>query len=596
MEKRYTKKHKSKKRLRKNRKTRKIKYGGDLNQEIVEQQARKTRFRNNFKDLIIQITNKKNINQAISSIISNFNNNPMINTLIPVSSTGKPLDVKTYSKKNPVVDFVSPVIVIFDNLSGIVDDSSIIRLLTAYFNNGGNFNNLSTRFKITPIQNEINKGRINNIKILLDHSNAFHIIEDGLDDETRRKLAELIPNEQMIISEPVSKPEEEMPKLTLPYPLPENNDVGYDRNVAPEFWKPIFNNGEELISLRETFMTMYQDDRYTEDRIKRFKICDVLEKIFPGYLTKYFLSDKETAKTLVNMNILSCMITLLYGMITYKLYDYKQDYLILFKGGRAIQLSLNDIPNVTKYFSEDADVLIIPNKTVNAHYDFEKMENLSDHIAYLVKWFIPEEMNIIVSLPSNPMNKNKEITKVLYNDGKLYKALSDIGFGEIKEDIRRYFETPIYSPFYVDQFETIALFITPTIDDMLSEKLYFYSKYSNIKEKLKTRMSINEKGYEGITEEDCDFFMYKFRKAIKQLVNSLLKRDYANLDIVDSDAVSKLVIPDTIPNLRTYTREEKDIMYKNEADTARLLLRGIITNFDDYSIEEKERIIRELYP
>jgi hypothetical protein len=53
---------------------------------------------------------------------------------------------------------------------------------------------------------------------------------------------------------------------------------------------------------------------------------------------------------------------LLYGIITYRLFDNKEDYLILFKGGRALQLSLNDIPNVTKYFSEDTDVLIIPNK------------------------------------------------------------------------------------------------------------------------------------------------------------------------------------------------------------------------------------------
>jgi hypothetical protein len=181
MAKRYTKKHKSKKYLRKGWKTRKNKYGGDPNQEILDNQAKKYRFRNNLKDLIIQITNRKNIDKAINSIIWSFNNNNgMINTLIPVSATGKPLDVKRYSSINPVVDFVSPVIVIFDNLTGIVNENQLIKLLNAYYRNGWNFNNLSSRFKITPFENEVNKGRIENVKILVDKSNPFHIIEDTM--------------------------------------------------------------------------------------------------------------------------------------------------------------------------------------------------------------------------------------------------------------------------------------------------------------------------------------------------------------------------------------------------------------------------------
>ena len=594
MAKQNTKKNKSKKSLSKRRKTRKLKYGGESNPNVVLEQQRKNAFRQNFKDLIIQITNNKKINEAINLLIRNFTNNQMINTLIPVSAQGKPLDVKTYSSKNPIVDFVSPIIVIFDNLTEKITDANMVKLLTAYFTNGGNFNNLSSRFKITPIENEINKRRINNIKLLLNQSYPFYIIEDGLNEETKQKLAELIPNEQKITNEPITV--QPMPKLVLPYKLPENNDVGYDRTVAPDFWKPMFNNGDDLMNLREIFMGMYENDRYTDDNMKTFKICNLLEKFFPAYLTKYYFSERETAKTLVNMNISSCIITLLYGFITHKLYEYEQDYLILFKGGRAIQLSLNDIPNVSKYFSEDADILIIPNKKVNANYHFEKMENLSAHIAYLVKWFIPEEINIIVSLPSNPKNQNKDITKILYNDAKIYKALSDIGFDDIKEDIRIYFETPSFSPFYINEFNANAMFITPTVDDMLAEKLYFYSKYSNIKNKLKNHISIQDVGYEKITEDDCDYYMYKFNKAIKQLVNSVLKRDYVNLEIANQDADVKLVMPENVTTLKTYSRLEKEKMYQNVSDTSRLVLSGILSNFDDYSIEEKERIIRELYP
>jgi hypothetical protein len=604
MAKRYTKKNKSKKRLRKGRTTRKMKYGGDSNPEIVEEQARKNRFRNNFKDLIIQITNKKNIDKAINTIITNFNNNSMINTLIPVSAAGKPLDVKTYTKKNPVVDFVSPVIVIFDNLTGIVGETDLIRLLNAYYINGGNFNLMSSRFKITPFENEVNKRRVQNVKLLLNQTNPFHIIEDGLDEETRRKLAELIPNEQKIVSEiaPSALPmPEPMPEpaihLTLPYPLPDDNDVGYDRNVAPEFWKPVFQGGEELMKLREIFMRIYEKDKYTEDAIKNFEICELLEKIFPGYLTKYTLSYGETAKTLVTVNIINCIITLLYGILTYKLYEFKQDYIILFKGGRALQLSLNDIPNVTKYFSEDADILIIPNKTIGSQYNFDKMQNLSEHIAYLVKWFIPQDINIVVSLPSNPKNKNKEITKLLYNDDRLYKSLSDIAFGDITEDIKRYFDNPSYSTFYLDNFDTKTLFITPTIEDILSEKLYFYTKYSSMKQQLKNGVKITEKGYEDITQEVCDFYMYKFYKSIKQIVNSLLKRDYFNASgkLMNDETNTNIIMPDIDPNFRTYTRKEKETIYKKIDEMSRLVIKKYMNNFDDFSPEEKERIVTELY-
>jgi hypothetical protein len=578
--KKYTRKNKhkkTKKGLKKNRITRKIKYGGEPNEELQKQQKLKNLFRRTFNNFIIQIKRKNNIKQGVRDLLKMFENNLQINTLIPITEAGQPIDKETYSiAKKPVkiYDFVSPITVILDNLTGILSKDDLIKILNTYYRNGGNFSNLSSRFKESPIEHEIKKQNIENVKLLLDNANPFHIIEDGLSEDTKIKLAQLIPNEQIIqsqteteiINPQISQQEQvvSLPKLELPYPLPENNLIGYDRSVAPQFWNVIFDQGE-LLALRQTFMEMYEFDRYTRDEQKRFKICDLLEKLFPGYFTKYSLSFGETVKTLVNMNILNCFITLLYGMVLYKLYDTKQDYLFIFKGGRALQLSLVDIIGVKKYFSEDTDILIIPNKNQAANYDLVKMENLSGHIAYLIKWFIPEEINIIVSLPTNPKNTNKEITKVLYNDGKLYKPLSDIGFGEMKEDIKKYFEDLAYFPFYIDNFEIISLFITPTMDDMLAEKLYFYAKYFILKEKLSKNEPITEKGYENITKSDCEHFTYKFYRAIIHLVDTIIKRDYVETIGMDTK------------------------------ETSRLILRGIISNFDEYSNEEKERIIGDIY-
>ena len=571
---------KTKKGLKKNRITKKIKYGGEPNEELQQQQKLKNLFRRTFNNYIIQIKNKKNLKQGLKDLSKMFENNLQINTLIPVTESGRPIDKETYSiAKKPVqiYDFVSPVTVILDNLTGSISREDIIKILDEYYKNGGNFNNLSSRFKESPIEHQIKKQNVENIRILLDKANPFHVIEDGLNEETKIRLAELIPNEQIIQSHPepetapevvaqVSEVREEtsLPKLELPSPLPQDNSVGYDRSTAPEFWNRIFDQGE-LLALRETFMGMYEFDRYTIDQQKRFKICDLLEKLFPGYYTRYVKNLNETAKTLVNLNILNCFITLLYGIVLYKLYETKQEYLFIFKGGRAIQLSLVDIIGVKKYFSEDTDILIIPNKNQHASYDLVKMENLSGHIGYLIKWFIPEEINVVISLPTNPKNTNKEITKVLYNDNTLYKPLSDIGFGEMKEDIKKYFEDLAYFTFYLDDFEVITLFITPTMDDILAEKLYFFAKYFVLNDKLEKNEQITEKAYENITVGDCEYFMLKFKRAIWHIVDAIILRDY------------------------------KGTLGMDKKETQRLILRGIISHFDDYSNEEKQRIIEYLY-
>jgi hypothetical protein len=229
-------------------------------------------------------------------------------------------------------------------------------------------------------------------------------------------------------------------------------------------------------------------------------------------------------------------------------------------------------------------------------YNLEKMQNLSGHIAYLVKWFIPSDINIIVSLSSNPNNQNKEITKVIYADDIFKRALSDIGFGEIKEELKRYFENPNYSQFYIDLFKTKTLFITPTIDDMLDEKLFFYSIYSNMYNRLNNGEQIYDKGYEQVTLAECKFFVDKFYKAIKHLVSSILKRDYINLGIVNTANDDIVLISDDYESTKNYSLKERNRIYKNVNETARLVLRGIMRKFENFSNEEKNRIINELYP
>lgn len=556
------------KKIKKMRITKKNKRGGEPSEEYKQ----KTLFRRTLYNIISQITNRKasrnKVKEGINLLIKFFKDNHLINTLIPVSMAGKYVDKDTSSIK--IVDFVSPITFMLDSFWGnsLILDKDIIRILNSYFLNGGNFNNLSSRFKESPFKHEVDKQHISNIRILLNQDNQFRIIEDGLDEATKSKLAELIPNEQQITTPPpVEEHQTEINvRLTIPYPLPTDNSVGYDRSVVPEFWKPIFQNGDELLEIRDSLMLFYEDDRYKSNEKKDFKICQLLESIFPGYLTKSALDFNESVKTLVNVNILNCFITLFYGLILYRLYETKQDYLFIFKGGRALQLNLVDIPGVGKYGSEDTDILIIPSRfTNNSVYNFDEMQNLSEHIAYLIKWIIPQEINVFISLPSNPKNKNKDVTKILYNDGSLFKAISDIGFGVINEDIRQYFDNYLYSPIYIDHFEKIALFITPTIDDMLAEKIFYYTKYFKYKNMIERNEPIMEQDYVTLTSEECDYLLLKFKRAILKLVETILRRDYFDT------------------NFETL-------------DSKKIIVRDILKGYHDFSNEEKENVVLSIYP
>lgn len=582
MKRRTTRKNKkSKRNCKRNRTTRKNKSGG-----MSEKYQQMNAYRTDFINLINRINTNSSRN-AIKDFRGNLirlfgNRNEMINVLIPITETGEPVlfrDISTPNNTKKVYDYVSQIIIIFNNLSNILTQKDLELILNSYFTNGGNFNSLSSRFKLSPFKNELNKQRVVNVRMLLDNANPFHIIEDGLDEETKTELARLIPNEQRIETEPEPEPEPEQvqapepvhivtyPKLQFSYPLPENNEEGYDRAVAPEFWKPIFNNGEQLLQIRDTFTRIYELSKYTTDIERKPNIiCNILERIVPSYFTPNALSYGQSPKIFITVNILNCFITLLFGMILSTLYETKQDFLFFFKGGRALQLSLVNIPDIVKYFSEDTDILIMPNKFEGITYDKNKMENFSAHIGYLVKWFIPQDINIMVSLPTNPKNLNKDITKLIYNDNKLFKALSDIGFGEISQDIKKYFDNLLFDNFNIEEFNSLALFIIPTIDDMLSEKLYFFSKYFIFNEKLKKNEPINEIGYTNLTSQECDFYMTKFKRAILKLVEAIMKKDY------------------------------RDTVGLNTRETSKLILRGIIGNFDDYSNEEKENIIMEIYP
>lgn len=224
-----------------------------------------------------------------------------------------------------------------------------------------------------------------------------------------------------------------------------------------------------------------------------------------------------------------------------------QDYKLIFKGGKAIQLVLAEIQNLSEYKSEDIDVLIIPDK--NIQYDELNIKNLAGHLAYLIRWFlnIPSTDYKISVQPPNPANtranpyifklsyikslKKRDFrTQTLVDD---FKQFSDIDFKELPRHIIPYFQddSKEYN-FEISLSDTKQklMFRCPNLGALLNEKIYYYAKYSEFKQLLQKGQPIQDIEYNTLTIPDCDRFLEKFKRAILAMNMGLQKQRKQNYD------------------------------------------------------------------
>ena len=152
------------------------------------------------------------------------------------------------------------------------------------------------------------------------------------------------------------------------------------------------------------------------------------------------------------------------------------------------------------------------------------MEMLAKHISMLIKWFLEGTINISLELPNtNAKTIGKDIVKISYlSSSGRYTALCDVGFGEIRENVRPYFEHPQVFKMYNTELQSELMFRCPNIDAILNEKLYYYLKFIEFRSLLKRNLPILETGYENTSLGDLDFFMKKFKKSIKAIVDGLV--------------------------------------------------------------------------
>jgi len=533
---------------KRNSKTRRRLRGGgekEKKKQIVKDNFRNM-FMNSFKKLqaAIKAGNMERVKEVTEIFKNGFKSNQIgINTLIPITTNSIPINKYNYSQSvTPLIAFVPPLVVIFDNIDDFVTRKTFIN---NFILNKGSINLLSYTHNISALSAAIN---------LQDKELVKYLLEKGADiklltKEQRSIMENLIKDEEIeAIIEP--KPLKPIVKLTLSTELP--SDSGYNPEVEPEFWKPIFEENE-MLSIRTKINEMMNSDGnipITQKEVSElWSVCKINQSIIPTYFTPTknepydsfgtFMIDQDIDFS--HYNIVLCAALIVFGIISHKMIG--QDYKVIFKGGKAIQLVLAGMPETSAYKTEDIDVLIMPDTDI-AYVELV-VKNLSGHLAYLIRWFLntPEtQYKVSVQVP-NPSNtranpfifklsyvkvlKKQDFRRQIMVDD--FKQFSDIDFKETPIIVRPYFEKSIDFTFFISELNQTLLFRCPNIGSLLDEKIYYYTKYLEFKKLLEERKPITEEGYEKLTIIDCDRFLDKFKRAILAMNKGLQKQRFPEI-------------------------------------------------------------------
>ena len=532
---------------KRNKKTRRLRGGGEKEkkEQFIKDNFRNM-FMNSFKKLqyAIKVGNIERVKEVVEIFKNGFKSNQIgINTLIPITTNSIPINKYDYRQSvTPLIAFVPSLVVIFDNIDDFIIRKAFIK---NFIENKGNINLLSYTHNISALSAAIK---------LQDKELVKYLLEKGADvklltEEQRSIMENLIKDEEIeaIIEPTPSKP---IVKLTLSTELP--SDSGYNPGVEPEFWKPIFEENV-MLSIRTKINEMMNSDGNipisNKEVSELWSVCKINQAIIPTYFTPTknepydsfgtYMMDQDVDFS--HYNIVLCAALIVFGIISEKMIG--QDYKVIFKGGKAIQLVLAGMPETSAYKTEDIDVLIMPD--TNVPYVESTVKNLSGHLAYLIRWFLntPETQYKVSVQAPNPSNtranpfifklsyvkviQKRDFRKQIMVDD--FKQFSDIDFKETPVSIKPYFEKSIDYKFFISELNQNVLFRCPNIGSLLDEKIYYYAKYTQFKKLLEERKPITEEGYDKLTVIDCERFLEKFKKAILAMNKGLQKQRFPEI-------------------------------------------------------------------
>lgn len=290
------------------------------------------------------------------------------------------------------------------------------------------------------------------------------------------------------------------------------------------FWSKIFSENE-LISLKKYISDNGNNlQNLISDIIPSYKIShkfDNYNNIYYDDFKNRSYNDIDKSKSIL------AGILFIFGILTCKFIITNQDYSIIIKGGKAIQLLLSKNSN-NKFISDDIDILLLP---INQPYNYTHIKNLSYQISLLIKWIFNvsnndfDSVNCVQILPF--INQGYPyIDKISYKnqpssyDLKYYTALVDIDFGPINDNITFYEDLDITTFDHIIFGKIIYKY--QNIHKLFFEKLYYINYYAHHFEFI----CYNPHLYQAYAKKYCDAyrFIVKFANQVHVLLLILCKR------------------------------------------------------------------------
>jgi len=526
----------TRKNLKKYKKTRKNMSFRGAGPKEKKERILKDNFRNMFFNAFNKLKDTNGSQKAIDFLQNGFKSNQQaINVLIPVTADFLPINKYTYKQEiNPLYSFVPLLSVLEKNFQTNLD--MLRKIVSSFVQNKGNINLKSVKYDISALSTAIEIGNIDIIKLLLEFGADKNILSDDILEQINKKNDIVNLNNE----EPPIK------KLVI---AKDTQQQEYDPNEVPSFWSQLFSE-TELIELRNKFIELLTVSNdvpiINRDVSTVWPICQIVQSIIPTYYVETknkmyesfgsYLSDQDVDFS--HYYIILCSALLVFGIISSKMEG--QDYELIFKGGKAIQLALAGVPNMEFYQSDDIDVLIMP--STNIKYDMDQVKTLANHIALLVQWILNQpQIQFKISVqspnPSNPKSNQfiyklsyvKVIQKRDYRKQMMvddYRQFSDIDFKELPDLVKPFFEKSVNYKFTISELGQQVSFRCPNIGSLLDEKIYYFAKYAEYKNLLEQKKQIDDPS---LTIQDCERYLEKFKRAIITMNKGLLMMRFQKL-------------------------------------------------------------------
>ena len=323
-------------------------------------------------------------------------------------------------------------------------DDFLLEKFAMIANSVGNVNFTINRSRLTPIEYVLHYGKRDYyyatglIQILLGHG-AVITNKHLLDKENRNMLG-----------------------------IPENLDVG--------FWLPYLNND---------FMLLWNYKKQVNEWMKDKSTCNIVKSIFPAYSTS--ITDVEIANLL-------CICFLILGMISQLL---KNDYTLLFKGGKAIQIT-SISPNVL-YESDDIDLSIMVNNDGQQVQQVQRAKKVAEEISKLIVWMTNKQYtnNPNLSMLEKVIN-DVVIIKLSYILPRGFLAIADLNYSKTPKDVIKMYTSKPYTRVSKTLDDVKYLFTAPNNETLIMERIYYFDKYASNKDMRKNHRSFFDKIYKSL--------------------------------------------------------------------------------------------------